>query len=40
MVIEIQGHTTRNLPFFLHLEGAVDITDAIIMRLNQSKLPQ
>ena len=43
MVIEMQGHTTRNLPFFLHLEGAVDITDTIILRLNQShqdKLPK
>lgn len=43
MVIEMQGHTTRNLPFFLHLEGAVDITDTVILRLNQSnqdKLPK
>lgn len=38
MAIEIKGETTVNLPFFLHLEGAVDITDTIIMQLNQSSL--
>ena len=36
MVVELGGETTTNLPFFLHLEGAVDITDTIIMMLNQS----
>ncbi|MDG1358000.1 MAG: OmpH family outer membrane protein [Akkermansiaceae bacterium] len=39
MVIESKGETTANLPFFLHLEGAVDITDTIIMQLNQSNQP-
>ncbi len=39
MVIESKGETTANLPFFLHLEGAVDITDSIIMQLNQSHQP-
>lgn len=34
MVIETGGHTTRNIPLFVHLEGAVDITDDIIKRLN------
>jgi len=33
MVVEM-GHTTRNLPFFLHLDGAEDITDIIIKQLN------
>ncbi len=36
MVIESEGRTTRNLPFFLHLEGAVDITEKIITQLNAS----
>ena len=35
MVIEMGGHTTRSVPLFLHLEGAVDISDEIITRLNQ-----
>ena len=41
MVIEMEGKTTRNLPFFLHLEGAADITGDIITQLNTSgsKLP-
>ncbi|MBK1830970.1 OmpH family outer membrane protein [Verrucomicrobiaceae bacterium R5-34] len=34
MVIETGGHTTRNVPFFVHLEGAEDITDIIIEQLN------
>ena len=34
MVVETGGHTTRNLPLFVHLEGAVDITDEVIKRLN------
>ena len=37
MVIEMGGHTTRNLPLFMHLEGAVDITDDIIKRLNDTE---
>ena len=37
MVIEMGGHTTRNLPLFVHLEGAVDITDDIIKRLNDTE---
>lgn len=40
MVVELAGETTANLPFFLHLDGAVDITDTIIMQLNQSAHPQ
>lgn len=28
MVIETGGHTTRNLPLFLHLDNAEDITDS------------
>lgn len=40
MVVELGGETTANLPFFLHLEGAIDITDTIIMMLNQSVQPQ
>lgn len=36
MVIEMEGKTTRNLPFFLHLEGAADITGSIITQLNES----
>lgn len=36
MVIEMEGKTTRNLPFFLHLEGAADITGDIITQLNAS----
>lgn len=37
MVIEMGGHTTRNVPLFVHLEGAVDITDDIIKRLNDTE---
>ena len=37
MVIELGGHTTRNAPLFLHLDGAVDISDIIIKRLNAEK---
>ena len=37
MVVEMQGQTTRNLPFFLHLDGAVDITDKIILQLNETE---
>ncbi|MCP5535530.1 MAG: OmpH family outer membrane protein [Akkermansiaceae bacterium] len=37
MVIETGGHTTRNVPLFVHLEGAVDITDEIITRLNEGE---
>lgn len=37
MVIEMGGHTTRNLPLFLHLDNAEDITDIIIARLNESE---
>jgi Skp family chaperone for outer membrane proteins len=40
MVIEMKGETTQNLPFFLHLEGSVDITDTIIMQLNQGAQPK
>jgi len=36
MVIEMGGHTTRNVPLFVHLEGAVDITEKIIKLLNES----
>ncbi len=35
MVIEIGG-TTRDVPLFVHLEGAVDITDELIKRLNEN----
>ena len=35
MVVEMGGDTTRNVPLFLHLEGAEDITNEIIKRLNQ-----
>ncbi len=34
MVIETGGHTTRDVPFFVHLEGATDITGELIKRLN------
>ena len=34
MVVETGGHTTSNTPFFLHLDGVVDITDELIKRLN------
>lgn len=34
MVVESGGHTTLHVPLFLHLEGAVDLTDEIIKRLN------
>ncbi len=37
MVVETGGHTTRNLPLFVHLEGAVDITDEVIKRLNDAE---
>ena len=37
MVVEAGGHTTRNLPLFVHLEGAVDITDELIKRLNETQ---
>ncbi len=37
MVVEAGGHTTRNLPLFVHLEGAVDITDDIVQRLNETQ---
>ena len=37
MVVDIQGQTTRNIPFFLHLDGAVDITDKIIAQLNETQ---
>lgn len=36
MVIEEGGHTTSQLPFFLHLDDAKDITKAIIKRLDDS----
>ena len=36
MVIEMGGHTTQNVPSFLHLEGSVNITNDIIARLNES----
>lgn len=35
MVIEIGGHSTYDTPLFLYLEGAVDISDEIIARLNK-----
>lgn len=35
MVIEAGGHSTRSVPLFLHLEGAVDISDEIISKLNE-----
>lgn len=38
MVIDMHGQTTRNLPFFLHLDGAVDITDKIVVQLNETNL--
>lgn len=38
MVVDMQGQTTRNLPFFLHLDGAVDITEKIILQLNKVNL--
>ena len=34
MVIEMGGETTRSLPFFVHLDGAEDITPMIVKRLN------
>lgn len=34
MVVEMGGETTRNLPFFVHLDGSEDITQVIIKRLN------
>ena len=37
MVIEMGGQTTRNVPLFVHLEGAVDITGDIIKRLNEDE---
>jgi len=37
MVIEMGGHTTRNVPFFMHLDGAVDITDILIKQLNAAQ---
>ncbi|MFK7909906.1 MAG: OmpH family outer membrane protein [Akkermansiaceae bacterium] len=37
MVVESAGETTSNTPFFLHLEGAVDITEELIKRLNDKK---
>lgn len=40
MVIESGGYTTRNLPLFLHLEDAVDISDEIIARLNREERKQ
>lgn len=35
MVIEMGGLSTRSVPLFLHLDGAVDISDEIISRLNE-----
>lgn len=37
MVVESAGETTSNMPFFLYLEGAVDITDELVKRLNAKK---
>ena len=37
MVIEMGGNTTRNVPLFVHLDGAVDITENIIKRLNETE---
>ncbi|MBT8036807.1 MAG: OmpH family outer membrane protein [Verrucomicrobiae bacterium] len=37
MVVESGGQTTRDLPLFVHLAGAVDITSDVIDRLNQPK---
>jgi len=37
MVIEMGGHTTRNVPLFVYLEGAVDITGDIIKHLNETE---
>ena len=37
MVVESGGETTSNTPFFLHLDGAVDITAELIKRLNAKK---
>lgn len=37
MVVETGGHTTRNVPLFMHIEGAVDITEDIIKRLNETE---
>jgi len=37
MVVETGGHTSRNVPLFVHLEGAVDITDDIIKLLNHAE---
>ncbi|BDS08996.1 hypothetical protein NT6N_40360 [Oceaniferula spumae] len=36
MVIEMGGYTTRNVPLFVHLDSAQDITAVIIKRLNES----
>lgn len=35
MVIEMGGHTTRNMPLFVHLDQAKDITEAVLEKLNK-----
>lgn len=35
MVIEMGGHTTRNMPLFVHLDQAKDITEAVLEELNK-----
>ena len=37
MVVESGGQTTSHTSFFLHLEGAADITDELIERLNDKE---
>lgn len=37
MVLESGGETTSNTPFFLYLEGASDITEELVKRLNAKK---
>lgn len=35
MVVEMGGHTTRNMPLFVHLGQAEDITGAVLDKLNK-----
>ncbi|MGB0992783.1 MAG: OmpH family outer membrane protein [Akkermansiaceae bacterium] len=37
MVIETGGQTTRHVPFFMYIEGSVDITEEILTRLNSAE---
>lgn len=36
MVVEMGGHTTRNMPLFVHLQNAEDITEAVLKNLNKA----